>query len=36
MVYFLILAIYTPVDIQILLMLQNVAQWLACVWNSGW
>ena len=25
-----------PVNIQIVLMLQNVAQWLVCVWNSGW
>ena len=33
---FVILAIYAPGDIQIVFMLQNVAQWLVCVWNSGW
>jgi hypothetical protein len=33
---FVVLAIYAPVYIQIVLMLQNVAQWLVCVWNCCW
>jgi hypothetical protein len=33
---FIILTIYAPVGIQIVFMLQKVAQWLVCVWNSGW
>jgi len=33
---FVKLAVYAQVDIQIVLMLQNMAEWFVCVWNSGW